>query len=117
VRGLIQLMATPAEVTGPVNLGNPVEFTVLELAQKVLEKTGSSARIRLMPLPQDDPTRRRPDIARASELLGWQPTVGLDAGLERTIRYFREVLQGGLPQQRYAPATATRQAAALLQTA
>ena len=117
VRGLIQLMATPDQVTGPVNLGNPAEFTVLELARKVIEKTGSSSKIRLMPLPQDDPTRRRPDITKARELLGWQPTVGLDAGLERTIRHFREALQDGLPQHIEAPAALARQAAPMLQTA
>lgn len=88
VTGLVRLMDTPAGITGPINLGNPVEFTMHELACKIIEKTQTRSKIRFMPLPQDDPTRRKPDIRRAEEILGWRPTVHLDHGLDRTIRYF-----------------------------
>ncbi|WP_434966159.1 UDP-glucuronic acid decarboxylase family protein [Janibacter indicus] len=90
VDGLMALMATPHEVTGPINLGNPVEFTMLELAEQVIELTDSSSKIEHRPLPQDDPTRRRPDISRANEALGWEPQTRLRDGLERTIAYFAE---------------------------
>lgn len=93
VEGLLRLMATPDEVTGPVNLGNPGEFTILELAQKVIDKTGSRSRIEFRPLPENDPTQRQPDIGRARELLGWEPKVPLDEGLVRTIAYFDELLR------------------------
>lgn len=93
VEGLLRLMATPDEVTGPMNLGNPGEFTILELAQKVIDKTGSRSRIEFRPLPENDPTQRQPDIGRARELLGWEPTVPLDEGLVRTIAYFDELLR------------------------
>jgi nucleoside-diphosphate-sugar epimerase len=76
----------------PVNLGNPTEFTIYELARLVLELTGSSSAIEYRPLPADDPRVRRPDISRARELLGWEPKVALREGLERTIPYFRSVL-------------------------
>ena len=89
VDGLMALMATPHEVTGPINIGNPVEFTMIELAELVLELTGSDSQIEHRPLPQDDPTRRRPDISRARGTLGWEPKAQLRDGLERTIRYFR----------------------------
>jgi UDP-glucuronate decarboxylase len=89
VDGLIRLMNSPAEVTGPVNLGNPGEFTMLELAKKVLALAGSDSPIEHHPLPSDDPVRRRPDITRARELLGWEPAVPLDDGLAKTIGYFR----------------------------
>jgi UDP-glucuronate decarboxylase len=92
VDGLIALMNSPAEVTGPINLGNPGEFTMLELAKQVLDLTGSQCPIEHRPLPADDPTRRKPDISRAKELLGWQPTVPLREGLARTVGYFRETL-------------------------
>ena len=90
VDGLMGLMATPHDVTGPINLGNPVEFTMIELAELVLELTGSSSDIEFRPLPQDDPTRRRPDITRARDTLGWDPGTRLRDGLERTIPYFVE---------------------------
>lgn len=90
VDGLRGLMATPHEVTGPINIGNPVEFTMLELAELVLDITGSGSRIEHRPLPQDDPTRRRPDITRAQDTLGWQPRAHLRDGLERTIAYFAD---------------------------
>jgi UDP-glucuronate decarboxylase len=93
VEGLARLMATDGAVTGPVNLGNPAEFTVLELAERVLRLTGSRSRLTFAPLPADDPARRRPDISRAKELLGgWEPKVPLEEGLGRTVAYFRELL-------------------------
>lgn len=90
VDGLMSLMATPHEVTGPINIGNPVEFTMIELAELVLELTGSSSAIDHRPLPQDDPTRRRPDIGQAQSVLGWEPRTRLREGLERTIAYFAD---------------------------
>lgn len=93
IEGLVRLMATPYEVTGPINLGNPGEFTILELAQKIVDKTGSRSRIEFRPLPENDPTQRRPDIGRARELLGWEPKVPLDEGLVRTIAYFDDLLR------------------------
>lgn len=91
VEAMIRMMGQDEE-TGPVNLGNPGEFTIRQLAELVVELTGSKSRIVRRPLPQDDPTRRRPDITRARELLGWEPTVQLREGLERTIAYFDEAL-------------------------
>ena len=93
VEGIVRMMHTPREVTGPVNLGNPGEFTVRELAVKVLEKTGSKSKIICRPLPQDDPVRRKPDITKAKKLLDWEPKISLDEGLDRTIRYFEEGLR------------------------
>jgi UDP-glucuronate decarboxylase len=94
VDGLIRLMNSPPEVTGPVNLGNPVEFTIFELATKVLALLGSGGPVEHRPLPSDDPVRRQPDIGRAQDLLGWGPTVQLDEGLKRTVEYFRHALAG-----------------------
>ena len=91
VTGLISLMGTSDDVTGPINLGNPGEFTMIELATKVLELVDSGSELKYLPLPEDDPTRRRPDITRARELLGWSPTISLDEGLARTIAYFRDL--------------------------
>ena len=91
VDGLMRLMDTPG-VHEPVNLGNPGEFTIRELAQRVAEACGSPHDVTYRPRPQDDPTQRRPDISRARTLLGWQPTVSLDEGLPRTIAYFRRSL-------------------------
>jgi UDP-glucuronate decarboxylase len=91
VEGLVRLMNTEV-FEGPVNLGNPEEYTVLELAQKTLELTGSSAQLVFKPLPQDDPQQRCPDISRARRLLDWQPSVPLTTGLKETIRYFKEKL-------------------------
>lgn len=90
VDGLMALMATSNEVTGPMNLGNPVEFTMLELAQLVLQLTGSSSEMQFLPLPQDDPTRRRPDIGRARAELQWEPQTQLREGLKATIDYFMQ---------------------------
>jgi UDP-glucuronate decarboxylase len=95
VTGLIALMDSPPEVTGPVNLGNPGEFTMLELARLVQELTGTSVPLERRPLPADDPVRRKPDITLARELLGWEPTVDLADGLKRTVEYFREALSAG----------------------
>ena len=92
IRGLVAMMNTDHEVTGPINLGNPGEFTIAELAHMVLEQTGSSSTIEYLPLPQDDPVRRQPDITRAKATLGWEPTIPLAEGLARTIEYFRSSL-------------------------
>ena len=92
VDGLIRLMNTPHEVTGPINLGNPNEFTMSELAGKVLALAGGSSELQHHPLPTDDPTQRQPTIDQAKNLLGWTPQVQLDEGLTRTIDYFREHL-------------------------
>jgi UDP-glucuronate decarboxylase len=91
VRGMIALMNTPARITGPINCGNPNEFTIRDLAEKVIAMTGSRSRIVHRPLPQDDPRQRRPDISQAQELLNWRPTVMLTEGLQRTIAYFEEL--------------------------
>ena len=92
VRGMIAMMATADDVTGPINLGNPGEFSMLELAQAVIELTGSNAKVRFLPLPQDDPRQRQPDITKAREQLGWGATIELREGLVKTIDYFRELL-------------------------
>lgn len=94
VEGLIRMMSTPDEVTGPVNIGNPCEFTMLDLAQKIIELTGSKSRIEFHELPEDDPMQRKPDITVALELLnGWQPKVQLEEGLLNTIDYFKKIVQ------------------------
>jgi UDP-glucuronate decarboxylase len=91
IDGLVRLMNSADSITGPINIGNPVEFTMIELARKVVEKTGSKAQLEYLDLPPDDPKQRRPDITKARELLGWKPQVPLDEGLERTIAYFRSL--------------------------
>ncbi len=93
VTGLIALMDNTAGEVGPVNLGNPGEFTMLELAEKVLALTNSESTIEYLPLPQDDPKQRQPDISKAKDILGWEPQVALDEGLEATISYFAGTLQ------------------------
>jgi len=93
VEGLILLMNTPHEVTGPINLGNPDELTLLELATKVVDLVGGPGRVEHRPLPEDDPMRRRPDITLGELVLGWKPTVDLDQGLARTVEHFRSVLE------------------------
>jgi UDP-glucuronate decarboxylase len=93
VDGLIRLMESPVEVTGPINLGNPGEFTMLELAEAVVDLVGRGGTLEHRPLPADDPVRRRPDITRAQDVLGWQPTVPLRDGLRPTIDYFRDLLE------------------------
>ena len=92
VTGLVSLMETSDRVTGPINLGNPGEFTMVELATKVLELVDSGSELKYLPLPEDDPVRRRPDITQARELLAWSPTISLDEGLARTIAYFRDLV-------------------------
>ena len=92
IDGLIKLMNTPDEFTGPVNLGNPSEFTILQLAQLTKEMTGSTSKIVFKPLPQDDPTQRQPDITLAREKLAWVPKMPLEEGLQKTIAYFRELI-------------------------
>ncbi|MDL1968416.1 MAG: SDR family oxidoreductase [Deltaproteobacteria bacterium] len=92
IEGLIRMMDSPDDFTGPVNLGNPNEFSVLELAKKIIETTGSKSKIVFRPLPQDDPCQRQPDISLAKEKLDWQPNVNLDKGLEKTIEYFDKIL-------------------------
>jgi UDP-glucuronate decarboxylase len=91
VEGFLRLMDSPAEVTGPVNLGNPGEFTMLELAEQVLKLTGSRSSVIHLPLPQDDPRQRQPDIGLARAELGWEPKVPLAEGLQRTIDYFSQL--------------------------
>jgi len=95
VAGLRRLMSTPDDCIGPVNIGNPVEFTILSLAEEVLRLTGSRSKILRRPLPQDDPVQRKPDITQARSRLDWNPAVPLDEGLRRTIAYFRGVLDCG----------------------
>ena len=98
VEGLIRLMATDDDVTGPVNLGNPGEFTIRRLAEQILHLTGSRSTLVNEPLPEDDPMQRQPDITRARELLDWQPAIALEEGLKRTIPYFRELLMNEAKQ-------------------
>ena len=93
VEGFIKLMNSDASIIGPINMGNPGEFTMLELAEKVLKQTGSKSKLIHLPLPQDDPKQRRPDITLAQQLLGWKLTVPLDQGLEKTIAYFKRTLK------------------------
>jgi len=93
IRGLIALMEAPDGVTGPVNLGNPGEFTIRELAEKVIDMTGSRSKLDFHPLPQDDPTQRCPDISKAKKYLDWKPVTQLDEGLKKTIAYFDELLR------------------------
>jgi UDP-glucuronate decarboxylase len=92
VSGLIALMDSPPEVTGPINIGNPGDFTMLELAEKVIALVGGDSKVVHQPLPTDDPVRRKPNIDKAQSLLGWSPTVSLDEGLEPTVEYFRSVV-------------------------
>lgn len=92
IEGLLALMNSADEITGPINLGNPGEFTVSELANLVIEKTGAPGDIAYLPRPQDDPIRRQPDISLANKLLNWSPSVSLSDGLDRTIEYFKAVL-------------------------
>ena len=98
VEAFVRIMATDDDFVGPVNIGNPGEFTILELAEKVIDFIGSKSRIVNKPLPMDDPTRRRPDITLAREKLGWEPKIELNAGLRRTIDYFEKLLSETGPQ-------------------
>jgi UDP-glucuronate decarboxylase len=92
VDGLIRMMNSPVETIGPLNLGNPVEFTMLELAEKVLHFTNSTSKLVFLPLPQDDPKQRQPDISKTRAKLDWSPKVELDEGLLKTIAYFKKVV-------------------------
>jgi UDP-glucuronate decarboxylase len=99
IEGLMRLMSTEDSVTGPINIGNPTEFSILELASQVIEMTGSRSRIVHRPLPENDPRQRRPDISRAQELLSWAPITPLKEGLIRTIAYFEQLLmQNGIKE-------------------
>jgi UDP-glucuronate decarboxylase len=100
---MIGLMNSPDKIVGPMNCGNPHEFTIRELAERVIAMTGSRSRIVHQALPQDDPKQRRPDIGQAQELLGWRPTVMLTEGLRRTISYFKQ-LQSVADTQPFAEA-------------
>jgi len=95
INGLTRLMNSRDEFTGPVNLGNPREFSMLELARKIINLTGSRSRIVQTPLPEDDPRQRQPDISLARKELGWEPSVGLDDGLMTTIGYFDGLIGRG----------------------
>jgi UDP-glucuronate decarboxylase len=92
VEGLIRMMNSPEGFTGPINIGTPQEFTILQLAETLIRMTGSASPIIFRPLPQDDPIQRRPDITLAREKLGWEPRIQLSEGLEKTIAYFRTVI-------------------------
>jgi len=95
IEGFVRLMNSPEDFTGPVNLGNPGEFTIMELATKVREMTGSNSELVFKPLPQDDPVMRQPDISLAREVLKWEPKVPLDEGLRKTVDYFDDLLRSG----------------------
>ena len=92
IEGMVRLMDSPDDVTGPINVGNPGEFTMIELAENVLRLTGSRSKLVRMPLPADDPKQRKPDIMKAKTVLGWEPKVQLEDGLKETIAYFRKLL-------------------------
>ena len=94
VDAFVRLMNTSDNVTGPVNLGNPYEFSILELAEKVVRLTGSGSKISFKPLPSDDPKQRQPDITLAKDTLGWNPEITLDEGLKQTVEYFKQLLHG-----------------------
>ena len=94
IAGFLAMMDTPDAVTGPINLGNPGEFTIRELAEKVVALTGSRSELVRRPLPENDPTQRRPDISKARETLGWEPTIQLEEGLKKTIAFFDALLSG-----------------------
>lgn len=94
IDGMVRLMKSDSSFTGPVNIGNPGEFTMLELAEKILKIVGGSSKLVFQPLPQDDPKQRQPDIRLAKEKLGWEPRVGLDDGLKETVSYFKKIFGG-----------------------
>jgi UDP-glucuronate decarboxylase len=93
IDAIILMMNTHADFTGPVNIGNPSEFTIKELAEEIIRLTGSTSKIQYKPLPQDDPKQRKPDITLAKQKLGWEPKVALQDGLKETIRYFIELIE------------------------
>jgi len=92
ISGMIKLMDTPDSITGPINIGNPDEFSIKELAEKIIEITGSKSKITFEPLPTDDPTQRKPNISKAKEILKWEPKIKLEEGLVKTINYFKKTL-------------------------
>ena len=92
INGMIKLMETPDSITGPINIGNPDEFSIKELAEKVIEITGAKSNITFEPLPTDDPSQRKPNISKAKELLKWEPKIKLEEGLMKTIEYFKKTL-------------------------
>lgn len=94
IDGLVAMMESDVSITGPINLGNPGEFTVKELAEMIVKKIPTTSPMEIRPLPQDDPVRRQPDITRAKQQLGWEPTISLDQGLDKTIAYFRTIAKG-----------------------
>jgi UDP-glucuronate decarboxylase len=96
IDGTISLMKTDVDVTGPINIGNPAAFTMIELAQMITKLTNSSSQIEHLPLPQDDPTQRQPDITLARNTLGWEPKIPLEEGLKKTIAYFEQHLRSNL---------------------
>ncbi|HGT4082544.1 UDP-glucuronic acid decarboxylase family protein [Pseudomonas aeruginosa] len=100
VEGFLRLMASDGSITGPINLGNPGEFTIRQLAERVLDLVGSSSSLVFKPLPQDDPQQRQPDISQAKAVLGWEPTIMLDEGLSKTITYFDALLSEEKPKDR-----------------
>ena len=102
VEGLIRLMASPESVTGPINLGNPEEFSILELANHVVQLANSRSRIVHRPLPQDDPRQRCPDISKAEEILGWAPRTPLKEGLTLTLAYFEKLILNAKVRERIA---------------
>lgn len=93
IKGLITMMETPDDITGPINLGNPTEFTIRQLAEIIIELTGSSSKIKFLPAVSDDPQKRKPDISKAKDILQWEPTVELRDGLVKTIDYFRNRIE------------------------
>ena len=113
INGLVRLMNEKAEISGPVNLGNPEEITIAELASRIVALVGSRSKIQFFPLPVDDPRQRCPDITRARESLNWQPRVGLEEGLKRTIVYFDQLLSKGEVERRSTRARSGREAALL----
>src|SRR5262249_934496 len=94
IEAMIRVMGTADDFTGPINIGNPNEFTIRELAEKVLEMTRSPSQLLFKPLPNDDPKQRHPDIRLAQEMIGWEPTIQLGDGLERVISYFKDHVSG-----------------------
>jgi UDP-glucuronate decarboxylase len=94
IDGFVRMMATPDDIAGPINLGNPVEMPMVELAQRVVKLVGAKSNLVFRPLPVDDPMQRCPDITRAKAVLGWEPKVQLDEGLSKTITYFDQLLSG-----------------------
>jgi UDP-glucuronate decarboxylase len=99
IDGFVRLMETPCKVTGPINLGNPREMQIGELAETVLRMTGSQSKLIQNPLPSDDPVKRKPDITRARDTLGWEPKVSLEEGLVPVISYFADVLSLPVPAE------------------